>query len=180
AERAFAELRALLATAPTPELVAPPGIRAQFYRRARLHAAAVAREPVPAEAALPYRTAAGAPLSAALLEAIRVDLPPSYRELLELRVLYGLEAPELAFVLDAPEAAVMGELDAAIAQLGRLRAAHPEAAEHDLARLVDDALSLCPSTQEPELQPQDTWEPLSYGTVVGGRYATARRVGSGA
>src|SRR5690606_6503734 len=59
AERAFGELRALLATAPTSELVAAPGIRAQFFRRARGHAAAVcAREDVaPSAAPLPFRVA---------------------------------------------------------------------------------------------------------------------------
>ncbi len=182
-ERALAEVRALVATEPTPALVAPPGVRAQLFRRARTHALGIlAREGAASPSArqdLPYRIAPGRELSHALLQAIRVGLPEELSELLELRFARELGVEEVAFVVDAPVERVEADLAEAVARLEGLVRGRP-AKERRIAELVVDALALIPATNRDSTEATEGWEPLPVGTIIGGRYATAQRVGSGA
>ncbi len=182
-ERALAEVRALVATEATPALVAPPGVRAQLFRRARDHARAIlARDGAPSASArqdLPYRIAPGKALSHALLQALRVGLPDELSELLELRYARELGVEELAFVVGADVATVEADLAEATARVERLVRGR-EARERGVPALVVDALALVPATNRETAETSEVWEPLPFGTIVGSRYAIERRVGSGA
>ncbi|MBC7173370.1 MAG: protein kinase, partial [Polyangiaceae bacterium] len=160
-----------------------PGIRAQIFRRARRQALSILErhgEVSPSALQdLPYRIAPGRELSHALLQAIRIGLPEETTELLELHFARELTIEELAFVLEVSEARASAELADAVARCERLvrgRAAR----ERGIAALVVDALALVPATNREAAEDAEGWESLPFGTIIGGRYATAKRVGSGA
>jgi hypothetical protein len=184
-DRALAELRAWVATEPTEALVAPPGIRAQLYRRARDHAQKilVSEGPPPASArqALPYKVTPGRELTHGLLQALRLGLPDELAELLELRYARDLSPEELAYVLDAAPAAIEASLAEATARVERLLSPRG-LRERGCARVIVDALALAPATAEraSSAEGDEAWEPLPPGTVIGGRYSVVSRVVSGA
>ncbi|MFW5876108.1 MAG: protein kinase domain-containing protein [Myxococcota bacterium] len=182
AGRAFAELRAAVAATGAPQLAEPPGLRANLYREARRIAVRRLTESgaPTAGASLPWRAPSPeAGVSPGTLHRLRSELPAADAELLELRYARELSPAEIAAVIEAPVEAVESRLAAAER---RARTAVPAPlSPAQLRRALLEAFALEGEIDgEPGAGPAAERVPLPAGTVIGGRYAIERRVGSGA
>lgn len=153
-------------------LAEPPGIRARLYREARQIARSLVNASESALPALPFRESERPDLSKAVLEALRFDLAPELRELLELRHLRGLSPRELAFVLDQPLEAIYEALDHGSDELLALNG---EGRLLPLRQLLQEALAL-----EEEDARSSRPDGVGRGMIIGARYAIETRVGVGA
>lgn len=182
ARTAMRELRASVATADSEAFVAPPSVRAHLYRLARSIAARHVDETGAGTSqrhlSLRYVAATSSP-DLTVHTAIRTQLVDPALELLELHYLRGLTLDEIACVVgkESPQVKVGGDtalrqLQAAIAGAGGEPSRWGE--------LLEGALSLDLGIEETADDEDDEFAPLPPGTVLGGRYALAQRVGAGA
>lgn len=188
--RALTRLRVLVASARSEDLLAPPGIRAQLYRLARIAADDLAREGAPrdTQARLPYRE--GAPEQAQALTALR-SLPSEDAELLELHYARELQPAEMACVLERPLEDVEARL-ADAQRLARARVASGSLRHVSLDTLLLHAFALqldaADAGSTPELVSTPRVDAIALGAppaqlvgrVIAGRYAIEKRVGTGA
>ncbi len=183
AEHYLAKLRAYVAKSESDELVQAPGVRARLYRAARgyMHNQSRPHEAPTKEAleGLPWRALPSAHHSTSPLNGLRFDLSAEDSELLELRHARELSIEELAFVYGVPVEVMEEQVGAAMAQAEPILAKHGVTDTSRFGRVIIEAFALeaAPSTPREENQ---IVEPLSNGTIVGGRYSIEARVGLGA
>ena len=183
AEHYLAKLRAYVAKSESDELVQAPGVRARLYRAARgyMHNQSRPHEAPTKEAleGLPWRALPSAHHSTSPLNGLRFDLSAEDSELLELRHARELSIEELAFVYGVPVEVMEEQVGAAMAQAEPILAKHGVTDTSRFGRVIIEAFALeaAPSTPGEENQ---IVEPLSNGTIVGGRYSIEARVGLGA
>ncbi|MFW6049819.1 MAG: protein kinase domain-containing protein [Myxococcota bacterium] len=174
---AFGELRAAVVALGPHELTQPPGVRARLYGQARRIARRrMAESGRPAAEALPWRTPRVA--SEEELHRLRGELPAGDAELLELRHARELLPEEAAAVVELPPGEVTGRLAAAEARARSLLGDPP--GTDRLSAVLLEAFALEPFAAPGAEEPSGEHAALPEGTIVGGRYAIERRVGSGA
>ncbi len=183
AEHYVAKLRAYVAKTESDELLQAPGVRARLYRAARgyMHNQSRPHEAPTKEvlASLPWRALPSAHHSISPLNGLRFDLSTEDSELLELRHARELSIEELAFVYGKPPQAMEARVDAAMAQAERIFAEHGVSDASRFGRVIIEAFALEAAPRAPG-EENEIVEPLSNGTIVGGRYSIEARVGLGA
>ena len=183
AEHCLAKLRAFVAKSESDELLLAPGVRARLYRAARgyMHNQSRPHEAPTKEVleGLPWRALPSAHHSTSPLNGLRFDLSNEDSELLELRHARELSIEELAFVYGKPPEVIEERVDAAMAQARRILAEHGVSDASRFGRVIIEAFALeaAPHALGEE---NEIVEPLSNGTIVGGRYSIEARVGLGA
>jgi eukaryotic-like serine/threonine-protein kinase len=162
-------LKARVARTDAEQLAAAPGMRARLYQMARAIAAEAPMNDGDG-AALGYVSEGNAHLSREVLEAVRHEIDPALRELMELRHVRSLSPREIAFVTELSVEAIFERLDAGTEMIRRV---HGEGRLLPLRQILRDAFALAfaPTSQETNA--------LAAGSVVGGRYAIERCVGMG-
>lgn len=176
ADDALRELRRLVTATPTSELVQEPGPKARVYRLARRIAQDRLERPVSADEPPVYRTPGDADRGyVAALDALRQQLSPEARELLELRHARELLSHELACVLDRSEEDVERGLASAQREAAKVLGTTPFSPQ-----IVVDAFALVGAAAERRDDAGAERDGIAEGTVVGGRYRIVARVGVGA
>ncbi|MBT8451795.1 MAG: protein kinase [Deltaproteobacteria bacterium] len=183
ADQCLAKLRAYVAKTESNELLQPPGVRARLYRAARgyMHNQSRPHQPPSKEKLeeLPWRALPSAHHSTSPLNGLRFDLSTEDSELLELRHARELSIEELAFVYGQSADVIQERVNAAMAQAERILTAHGVSDASRFGRVIIEAFALEPAPRPPG-EGDETVEPLSNGTIVGGRYSIEARVGLGA
>ncbi len=182
ADHYLAKLRAFVAKTDSEDLVKAPGVRARLYRAARgyLHNQSQPHQPPTKEdlEELPWRALPSAHMSVSPLNKLRFDLSPEESEVLELRYARELGVEELAFVYGASVDDMQRKVDAAEEHARDILDEHAVDGER-FGRVIIEAFALEPAPRSRNDEREGV-EPLSSGTIVGGRYAIETRVGLGA
>lgn len=181
--QAFQELRIAVAALDKSELFEPPGVRARLYSIARELATQhwdAGGGGAGGLSRLPWRPPSAHATDRYLLalQQIRRELPATESELLELHFARELVPEEIAHVLAMPKERVIVQLRMAMTQVKRLVSPLVgEGADLDTLLLEAFAIESAPSAGEARhsIRP----EPLTLGTVLGGRYEIQAQVGSG-
>lgn len=176
-QNAVAELRAIAAATEPDELVRTPGVKPRLFRLIRRIALRKrpGGAPPPSRAILALPFAQGGPA----LDAIRL-LDDGTAELLELRHARGLSPEDVAFVVDRDVDDVLLELDDATNTARHRLAEDDLGAGMPLSDALARAFALDLAARVAVEAPVPAEEGLRPGSVLGGRYAIAARVGTGA
>ena len=186
---AFTELKRLVLSTPSSELLRAPGAKAHIYRLARRIVLDKLRAGPPAAGReVPYRPADA---HAGAVEVLRAGLEPEQAEILELRYARELLPIEIACVLgmhggtfedpgSVDLAPVAKSLAESLAAARSLLAGAPEPLEAALeSELFVATFALQPHRDDAAVRESDG-RGLEPGTLIGGRYRLLSRVGVGA
>jgi eukaryotic-like serine/threonine-protein kinase len=172
---AMGELRAAVAAVGPEKLAAPPGMRANLFREARRVALERTRTSRSVGIqALPWRPPRSVP--PAVSARVRSELGEPEAEALELRYARELPVDEVAHVLGLASDETRARLAAGEEVAKRVLA--EATADMSVGRFVLEAFALEADASTGDGASQR--EALAPGTVMGGRFAIERRVGTGA
>lgn len=169
---AFAKLRDEVTTEGTESLMAPPGIRAHLYRRAREISTA---QPTPNATLAWFRPRSPKEAYRTGVARIRQDTGGEDRELLELRYARELGIDELAFVLEESEDTIVSRLADATERARK----HFGGGADDLPRALLEAFALERLGDAAGVRDEEQEARVPTGVILGERYELEKHIGTG-